>query len=159
VNKINLLYFVRLTNTMVIYSFNTPCCYWESCVQSLPIFRKTPVRPLLLLGIVCSIFSFLCSILYLIVCSFNFPYGHYPSIYDFWLPLWYLVAIVLSDLFTASAYHFGILWPLYYLSFYLRLLITTLVSCGHFFSCPSISGFWLPLCTMATRYQSGNQKP
>jgi hypothetical protein len=62
-----------------------------------------------------------------------------PSIYIFWLPLWYLVAIVLSDLlFTASDYHFGILWPLYYLSFYLRLLITTLVSCGHCIICPSI---------------------
>ena len=69
-----------------------------------------------------------------------------PSIYGFWLPLWYLVAIVLSVLlFTASDYHFGILWPLYYLSFYLRLLITTLVSCGHCIICPSIYGFWLPL--------------
>ena len=69
-----------------------------------------------------------------------------PSVYGFWLPLWYLVAIVLSVLlFTASDYHFGILWPLYYLSFYLRLLITTLVSCGHCIICPSIYGFWLPL--------------
>ena len=69
-----------------------------------------------------------------------------PSIYDFWLPLWYLVAIVLSVLlFTTSDYHFGILWPLYCLSFYLRLLITTLVSCGHCIVCPSIYGFWLPL--------------
>jgi hypothetical protein len=68
-----------------------------------------------------------------------------PSIYGFWLPLWYLVTIVLSDLlFTACDYHFGILWPLYYLS-YLHLLITTLVSCGHCIICPSIYGFWLPL--------------
>jgi hypothetical protein len=69
-----------------------------------------------------------------------------PSIYGFWLPLWYIVAIVLSVLlFTASAYHFGILLPLYCLSFYLRLLITTLVSCGHCIVCPSIYDFWLPL--------------
>ena len=74
-----------------------------------------------------------------------------PSIYGFWLPLWYLVAIVLSVLlFTASDYHFGILWPLYYLSFYLRLLITTLVSCGHCIIWPSIYGFWWPLwCLVA----------
>ena len=69
-----------------------------------------------------------------------------PSIYGLWLPLWCLVAIVLSDLlFTASDYHFGILWPLHYLSFYIRLLMTTLVSCGHCIICPSIYGFWLPL--------------
>jgi hypothetical protein len=62
------------------------------------------------------------------------------SIYDFWLPLWYHVAIVLSVLprFTTSDYPFGILWPLYCLSFLdLRLLITPLVSCGHRIVCPS----------------------
>ena len=71
------------------------------------------------------------------------------SIYDFWLPFWYLVAIVLSVLprFTTSDYPFGILWPLYCLSFLdLRLLITPLVSCGHFIVCSSsIYDFWLPL--------------
>jgi hypothetical protein len=57
-------------------------------------------------------------------------FGHcivYPSsTYDFWLPLWYLVAIAFSVLprLTASDYHFGIFWPLYCLSFLdLRLLI------------------------------------
>ena len=71
------------------------------------------------------------------------------SIYDFWLPFWYPVAIVLSVLprFTTSDYPFGILWPLYCLSFPdLRLLITLLVSCGHCIVCPSsICDFWLPL--------------
>ena len=75
------------------------------------------------------------------------------SIYGFWLPLWYLVAIVLSVLllFTASDYPFGILitaslWPLYCLFFYLRLLITPMVSFGHCVVCSSsIYGFWLPL--------------
>jgi hypothetical protein len=55
------------------------------------------------------------------------------SIYDFWFPLWYLVAIVLSVLprFTTSDYPFGILRPLYCLSFLnLRFLNTPLVSCG-----------------------------
>ena len=79
------------------------------------------------------------------------PFCVYTS---FRLPLWYLVAIVLSVIlrFTASDYHFGILWPLYCLSFYdLRLLITSLVSCGHCIACPStIYGFWLPLWYLQT---------
>jgi hypothetical protein len=56
-----------------------------------------------------------------------------------------LLAIVLSVLlFMASDYPFGIWWPLYCLSFYLWLLITPLVSCGHCIVCPFIYGFWLP---------------
>jgi hypothetical protein len=66
------------------------------------------------------------------------------SIYGFWLPLWYLLAIVLSVLFTDFDYLFGIFWPLYCLSFYLQILITSLVSFGHCIVCP-IYGFWLPL--------------
>ena len=65
------------------------------------------------------------------------------SIYSFWLLLWYLVAIVLSVLlpFTASDYSFGILRPLYCLSFFhLQLLTTPLVSCGHCIVCLSSSG-------------------
>ena len=74
-----------------------------------------------------------------------------PSNYVSWLPLWYLVAIVLSLLrLTASDYPFGILWPLYCLSFDLRLLITSLVSCGHCIVCPSTYGFWLPLWFLQT---------
>jgi hypothetical protein len=70
---------------------------------------------------------------------------------SFWLPILYLVAIVLSVLlFTASDYPFGILWPLYWLSFYLRLLITTLVSCGHCIVCPSIYSFWIPIWYLVT---------
>jgi hypothetical protein len=49
----------------------------------------------------------------------------YPSVYGFSLSLWYLVAIVLYILrFTASDYPFGILWPLFCISFGLRFLIT-----------------------------------
>ena len=75
-------------------------------------------------------------------------FGHYivcPLIYDFWLLLWYLLAIILSVLFTASDYSFGIFWPLYCLSFDLWLLITPLVSFGHYIVCPLIYDFWLPL--------------
>jgi hypothetical protein len=71
------------------------------------------------------------------------------SIYVFWLPLWYLVAIVLSAVlqFMSSDYPFDILWPWYCLPFFnLRLLITPLVSCGHcIVCCSSIYVFWLPL--------------
>jgi hypothetical protein len=61
-----------------------------------------------------------------------------PLIHGFWLPpLWYLVAIVLFLLWiTASDYLFGILWPLSCLSFDLRLLITSLLSCGYCLVCP-----------------------
>ena len=80
-------------------------------------------------------------------------FGHsdvWPSsIYRFWLPLWYLLAIVLSDLFrfTDSDYTFGIFWPLCCLTvFNLQNLITPLVSFGHCFVWPSsIYRFWLPL--------------
>ena len=71
------------------------------------------------------------------------------TLYGFSLPLWYLLAIVLSVLrrFTASHYPFGIFWPLYCLSFYaLWLLITPLVSFGHCIVCPStLYGFSLLL--------------
>jgi hypothetical protein len=96
----------------------------------------------------------------------------YSSDYGFWLPLWYLVDIVLSAILriTVSGYPFGILWtlycllffelrllvtplvssnfwPLYCLSFFeLRLLVTPLVSCGHCVVCHSSDyGFWLSL--------------
>ena len=81
--------------------------------------------------------------------SFDYCIVCPSQIYDCWLPLWCLVAIVLSVLlrFTAADYLFGILWPLCCLSFSaLRLLITSLVSCGHCVVCPSsLYGCWLPL--------------
>ena len=85
----------------------------------------------------------------------------YSSDYGFWLPLWYLVDIVLSVILritvsgypfgifklltiilsfllriTASGYPFGILWTLCCLSFFgLRLLVTPLIYCGHCIVC------------------------
>ena len=80
-------------------------------------------------------------------------FGHYvvssSSIYGFWLPLWYLLAIVLSVLirYRDSDYSFGIFWPLCYQFFFdIRILITPLVSCGHYVVCSSsICGSWLSL--------------
>jgi hypothetical protein len=69
-----------------------------------------------------------------------------PLNYGFWLPLWYLLAIVLSILgTTAPDYLFDICWPLYCLSFELRLLITHLIYFGHCIVCPLYYGFWLPI--------------
>ena len=71
------------------------------------------------------------------------------SIYGFWLPLWYILVIVLSvlRLFMASDYSFGIFWSLYCPYFvYLRLLITPLVYFGHcIVRTSSVYGFWLLL--------------
>ena len=90
----------------------------------------------------CLLITLLVSFGHCIVCS--------TLIYAFWLPLWYLVAIVSSLLlrFEPSDYPFVICWPLYRLSFNLRLLITPLLYVGHCITCPSIYGFWLPLCYM-----------
>ena len=89
---------------------------------------------------------------------YPFSFGHCvvcsSSIYGFWLPLWYILAIVLSVLlrFTDSDYPFGIFWPLCCLFFFdLRILITPLVSFGHCAVCSSlIYRFWLPLWYLHT---------
>jgi fumarate reductase subunit D len=101
------------------------------------------------------------------------------TIHAFVLPLWYIVAIVLSVLlrFTVSYYLFGILWPFCFLPycdsrFVLRLwylvaivlsvllrftfCITSLVSCGHCVVCPItihvlfyLFGILWPLCCLS----------
>ena len=75
--------------------------------------------------------------------------GHciaFPLNYGFWLPIWYTLAIVLSVLWiTASDYPFHILWPLYCLSFILRLIIIHLIYFGYCIACPLNYGFWLPI--------------
>ena len=84
---------------------------------------------------------------------YTFSVGHCvvcpSSIYGFWLPPCYLLAIVLSVLlrFTDYYYPFGICWPLCCLFFFdLRILITPLISVGHCVVCSSsIYGFLLPL--------------
>ena len=126
-----------------IYGFWLPLWYLVAIVLSVLLFTTSDYPFGILWPLYCLSFYLRLLITTLVSC------GHCivcPSIYDFWLPLWYLVAIVLSVLlFTVSDYHFGILWPLYCLSFYLRLLVTSLVYCGHCIVCPSIYDFWLPL--------------
>ena len=132
-----------------IYDFWLPLWYLVAIVLSvLPRFTTYDYHFGILLPLYClSVLDLRLLITPLVSC------GHCivcpSSIYDFWLPLWYLKAIVLSVLpqFTTSDYPFGIMWPLYCLSFLvLRFLITPLVSCGLYIIFPSsISDFWLPL--------------
>jgi hypothetical protein len=109
----------------------------------------------------------------LFYCPFSF--GHcvvcLSLYYGLWLPLWYLLAIVLSVLLCimASDYPFGIFWPLCCLFFFvLWPLVTPLVSFGHCIVCSSFYyGLWLPLwyllaivlsvllCIMASDYPFG----
>ena len=107
------------------------------------------------------VFWSLCCLLFfdiLILITYLVSFGHYvvwpSSIYRFWLHLWYLLVIVLSDLlrFTDSDYLFGIFWPLCCLTvFELQILITSLVSFGHSDVWPSlIYRFWLPLWYLLT---------
>jgi hypothetical protein len=64
--------------------------------------------------------------------------------YSFCLSRRYLVAIVLSDLwFVASVYLLGTFWPLYCMTFDLKLLFISSVSSGHFIVWPLICSFYL----------------
>jgi hypothetical protein len=88
----------------------------------------------------CCLFVFYVRLLITSLVSFGHCVVCSSSMYGFWLPLWYLLVIVLSVLLlcTASDYLFGIFWPLCCLFFfYVRLLITSLVSFGHCVVCSS----------------------
>ena len=123
----------------------------------------------------CCLFFFDIRILITPLVSFGHCVVSPSSIYGFWLPLWYLLAIVLSVLlrytdpdypfgiflaivlsvllrYTDSDYPFGIFWPLCCLFFFdIQILITPLVSFGHCVVSPSsIYGFWLPLWYLQT---------
>jgi hypothetical protein len=120
----------------------------------------------------CYLFFFVLRLLITTLVSFGYCVVSSSLLYGFWLPLWYLLAIVLSVRlsFTASDYRFGIFWSLCCLFFFaLRLLITALVSFGHcdFYS-SLLYGFWLPLwylldivlsvlCFTASDYRFGDQ--
>jgi len=97
----------------------------------------------------CCLFFFYLWILITPFVSFGHCVVCFSSIYGFWLPLSYLLAIVLYVflLFTDSDYPFGIFWPLCCMFFfYLWILITPLVSFCHCVVCfSSIYGFWLLL--------------
>ena len=113
-------------------------------LSSPPVFSGVRVTRSL---VWCVCFVYRC----LSFCPFSF--GHcvvcFSLIYGLWLPFWYILAIVLSVLlwYTDSDYPSGIFWPLCFLFFFdIRILITPMVSFGHWVVCSSlIYGFWLPL--------------
>jgi hypothetical protein len=116
-----------------IYGFWLPLWYLLVIVLSVLLRYTILITPLVSFG-------------HCVVCS--------SSIYGFWLPLWYLLVIVLSVLlrYTDSDYSFGIFWPLCCLFFFdIWILITPLVSFGHYVVCSSsIYGFWLLLWYLQT---------
>jgi hypothetical protein len=126
-----------------IYVFWLPLCYLLVIVLSLLPYTPSDYSFVIFWSMYCLSFH-----LRLLITPL-FSFGHCivsPSIYSFWLKLWYLLVIVLSLLpFTASDYTFGIFWSLYCLSFHLQLLLTALVSFGHYIVSPSIYSFWLHL--------------
>jgi hypothetical protein len=131
-----------------IYGFWLPLWYLLTIESSLHPFRASDYHFGIFLPLYCLSFHLrpviitLVSFDHCIVC---------PSIYGLWLPLWYLLTIAFSVLpFIASDYYFGIVWPLYCLSFSLRLVIITLVSFDHCIVCPSVYGLWLPLWYLLT---------
>ena len=132
-----------------IYRFWLPLWYLSAIVLS-DLLRFTDYDYLFVIfWPLCCLTFFDLQILITPLVSFGHCVVWPSSIYRFWLPLWYLLAIVLSVLLwdTDSDYHFGIFWPLCCLTFfYLQILITTLVSFGHCVVCSFlIYWFWLPL--------------
>jgi hypothetical protein len=127
-----------------IYSFRLQLWYLLVIVLSLLPFTASDYSFGIFWSLYCLSFHLQLLITHLV------SFGHCivsPSIYSFWLQLWYLLVIVLSLLaftasdyisgifwllycllpFTVSDYTFGIFWSLYCLSFHLRLLITPLL--------------------------------
>jgi hypothetical protein len=142
-----LLFFGHCIVCPLIYSFWLPLWYLLVIVLSVLLWLTASDYPFGIFWSLCCLSFFDWQLLITPLVSF----GHCivcSLIYSFWLPLWYLLAIVLSFLpwFTASDYLFGIFWPLCCLSFLDLLLITPLVSFGHCIVCSSlIYSFWLHL--------------
>ena len=129
----------------LIYRFWLPLWYILAIVLSVLLRYTDSDYPSGIFWPLCCLFFLDIQILITPLVSF----GHCvvcSLIYRFWLPLWYLLAIVLSVLwYTDSDYPFGIFWPLCCLFFDIQILITPLVSFGHCVVCSLIYKFWLPL--------------
>jgi hypothetical protein len=129
----------KTDNTMVKRKRTNRQTWPLYCLSICPFSFGHYIVCLFLLAIVLSVFSSfsifwpLYCLSYFDLCLLIFKsvsFGHCivcPSlIYAFWLPLWYLVAIVSSVLLWCmpSDYPFGIFWPVYRLSYFdLCLLI------------------------------------
>jgi hypothetical protein len=113
----------------LIYGFWLPRWYLLVIVLSVLWFRAADYP----VGIFWPLYCISFFDLRLLVTSLV-SFGHCivcPLNYDFWIPLWYLLAIVLYFplWFTASGYLFGIFWSLYCLSFILRFTASDYLFC------------------------------
>jgi hypothetical protein len=132
-----------------IYGFWLPLWYLLVIVLSVLLRLTGSDYPFGIFWSLCCLFFYDLRIMITPLVSFGHCVVCSSTTYGFWLPIWYLLAIVLSVLlrFTGSDYPFGIFWSLCCLFFYdLRVLTTPLVYFGHCVVCSStIYGFWLPL--------------
>ena len=144
----------RVFSSSSIYGFWLPFLYLLAIVLSVLLRYTDSDYPFGILWPLCCQFFFDIQILITPLVSCGHCVVSSSSIYRFWLPLWYLVAIVLSVLlrYTDSNYPFGIFWSLCCQFFFdIRILITPLVSCGHYVVCSSsICGSWLSLWYIMT---------
>jgi hypothetical protein len=166
-----LLLVTKHLNSPLVFSgicvirFLVLCVCFVDCCLSLCSFHFTIVLSVLLLftdsdypfGIfwpLCCLFFFYLQILITPLVSFGHCVVCSSSIYRFWLPLWYLLVIVLSVLlrYTDSDCPFSIFWSLCCLFFCdIQILIAPLVSFGHCVVCSSvIYEFCLPLWYLQT---------
>ena len=162
----------------MIYAFWLPLWYLLNIVLSVLLWYTDSDYTLGIFWPLCCLFFYDIRILITPLVSFDHCFVCSSMIYWFWLPLWYLLAIVLSVVlwYTDSDYPLAIFWPLCCLFFYdIRILITRLyllaivlsallwythsdypfVSFGHCVVCCSmIYGFWLPLRYLQTLLNS-----
>ena len=132
-----------------IYEFSLPLWYLLVIVLSVLLRFTDSHYPFGIFCPLCCLFFLDLRILITPLVSFFHCFVCSSSIYEFSLPIWYLLSIVFSVLLriTNSHYPFGIFWPLCFLFFLdLRILITPLVSFCHCVVCSSqIYGFSLPI--------------
>ena len=110
--------------------------YLLAIVLSVLLWYTDSDYPLGIFWPLCCLFFYDIQILITPLVSFGHCVVCSSMIYRFWLPPWYLLAIVLSVLlwYTDSDYTLGIFWSLCCLFFYdIQILITPLVSFGHQF--------------------------
>jgi hypothetical protein len=153
-----------------IYGFRLHLWYLLAIMSSALLWYTDSEYPFGIFWPLCRLFFFNIQILISPLVSFDHCVVCSSLIYRFWLPLWYLLSIVLSVLlrytnsdypfwylltimlsvllrYTDSDYPFGIFWPLCCQFFFdMQILITPLVSFCHCVVCSSsIYRFWLPL--------------
>jgi hypothetical protein len=123
-----------IVSSSSINGFWLPLWYLVAIMSSALLRYRDSDYPFGIFWPSCCQFFFDILILITLLVSFGHCVVSSSSKYRFWLPFWYLLAIVLSDLlrYTDSDYPFGIFWPLCCQFFFdIRILIIPLVSFGH----------------------------